>query len=71
MAGDSLVAVLTLYTAAPDGFTADRGGFVQIVAPHLAEAIDAALRAQGAGRETAPPEQAGSRELRLVASRSA
>ena len=69
MAGDSLVAVLTLYTAAPDGFTADHGGLVQIVAPHLAKAIDAALRAQSAGREPAPPEQAGSRELRLVASR--
>jgi putative nucleotidyltransferase with HDIG domain len=69
MAGDSLAAVLTLYTAAPDGFTADHGRLVQIVAPHLAKAIDAALRAQSAGRETAPTEPAGSRDLRLVASR--
>jgi putative nucleotidyltransferase with HDIG domain len=69
MAGDTLVAVLTLYTAAPDGFTADHGRLVQIVAPHLATAIDAAVRAQGASRETIPSEKAGPRELRLVASR--
>jgi putative nucleotidyltransferase with HDIG domain len=69
MAGDSLAAVLTLYTAAPDGFTADHGRLVQIVAPHLAKAIDAALRTPSAGRETVPSEPAGSRELRLVASR--
>ncbi len=69
MVGDALVAVLTLYTAAPDGFTADHGRLVQIVAPHLARAIDAALRTQSASRETVPPEQAGPRELRLVASR--
>ena len=39
MVDDALVAVLTLYTAAPDGFTADHGRLVQIVAPHLARAI--------------------------------
>jgi hypothetical protein len=69
MVGDALVAVLTLYTAAPDGFTADHGRLVQIVAPHLARGIDAALRTQRASRETVPPEQPGARELRLVASR--
>ena len=56
MVGDALVAVLTLYTAAPDGFTADQGRLVQIVAPHLARAIDAAVRAQSASRGTVPPE---------------
>ena len=55
MVGDALVAVLTLYTAAPDGFTADHGRLVQIVAPHLAKAIDAAVRTQSASRETVPP----------------
>ena len=67
--GDTLVAVLTLYTAAPDGFTADHGRLVQIVAPHLAGAIDVAARAQSASRDTVPPEMPGARELRLVASR--
>ena len=49
---DALVAVLTLYTAAPDGFTANHERLVHIVAPHLARAIDAAARTQGAGRGT-------------------
>ena len=39
LVGDALVAVLTLYTAAPDGFTADQGRIAQIVAPHLARRI--------------------------------
>ena len=69
MAGEALVAVLTLYTAAPDGFTADHGRLVQIVAPHLARAIDTAVRTESAGRETSPPEKPGARDLRLVASR--
>ncbi len=69
IAGDALVAVLTLYTADPDGFTADHGRLVQIVAPHLATAIDAALRRHKPTREVVPPEQSGPRELRLVASR--
>ena len=69
IAGDALVAVLTLYTAAPDGFPADHGRLVQIVAPHLAGAIDAAVRTQAASGETVPPEERGSQQLRLVASR--
>ena len=52
MVDDTLVAVLTLYTAAPDGFTADHGRLVQIVAPLLARAIDAAARTQSASRGT-------------------
>ncbi len=69
MAGDALVAVLTLYTAAPDGFTADHGQLVQIVAPHLASAIDAAVRTESASRDTSSPEKPGPRDLRLVAAR--
>jgi GAF domain-containing protein len=69
MVGDVLVAVLTLYTAAPDGFTPDHGRLVQIVAPHLAKAIEAALRSQNASRETVPSDQPGPRDLRLVVSR--
>jgi GAF domain-containing protein len=63
-----LVAVLTLYTAAPTGFTADQGRLVQIVTPHLARAIDAAIRAQGGGPETVASEKQAARQLRLVAS---
>jgi putative nucleotidyltransferase with HDIG domain len=69
MVGDALVAVLTLYTAAPEGFTADQGRIAQIVAPHLARTIDAAVRRARATGATVPPEQTGPRELRLVASR--
>ncbi len=69
MVGDTLVAVLTLYTAAPDGFTADQGRLVQIVAPQLARAIDAAVRTESASRGMGPQEKPGPRELRLVASR--
>lgn len=69
MVGDALVAVVTLYTAAPDGFTADQGRLVPIVAPHLARAIDAAARNESARRGTVPPERPGPRDLRLVASR--
>jgi hypothetical protein len=69
MIGDALVAVLTLYTPAPDGFTADQGRLVQMVAPHLAKAIDAAVRARGATRESVPPHIPTERDLRLVVSR--
>jgi hypothetical protein len=69
MVGDTLVAVLTLYTAAPDGFTADHGRLIQIVAPHLAGAIDGAVRSEAAARDTAPGYKTGPRDLRLVTSR--
>jgi putative nucleotidyltransferase with HDIG domain len=63
MVGDALVAVLTLYTAAPDGFTADHARLVQIAAPDLARAIDAAVRTQSASRGTVSPDRAAPREL--------
>jgi GAF domain-containing protein len=69
MVGDKLVAVLTLYTAAPDGFTVDHGRLVQIVAPHLARAIDAAILTESASRGTVLLEKQGPRELRLVGTR--
>jgi putative nucleotidyltransferase with HDIG domain len=67
--GEALVAVLTLYTAAPEGFTADHGRLVQIVAPQLASAIEAAVRTEGASHEVTSSDRSGSRDLRLVASR--
>ena len=54
MVGEGLIAVLTLYTAAPDGFTADHGRLIQIVAPHLAGAIDVAVRTEAAGHPKKP-----------------
>ena len=63
MAGDALVAVLTLYTAAPEGFTVDQGRLVQIVTPHLARAIDAAVHTESASRETVPLEGPAPRDL--------
>ena len=69
LVGDALVAVLTLYTTAPEDFTSEHERLVQIVAPHLARAIDAAVRTQSASCETVSPEKPGPRELRLVASR--
>jgi putative nucleotidyltransferase with HDIG domain len=67
MAGDALVAVLTLYTSLPDGFSADDGRIVEMAAPDLARAIDAAVRAASAVRETVPPEEPRPRTLRLIA----
>jgi putative nucleotidyltransferase with HDIG domain len=69
MVGDALVAVLTLYTAALDGFTADHGRLVQILTPHLAKAIAAAGRTPNASHQTPSAENQAPRELRLVASR--
>jgi GAF domain-containing protein len=67
--GDVLVAVLTLYTSTPGGFTGDHGQLVQIVAPHLAAALDAAVRRESPRRETVPSDKPGPRELRLVVTR--
>jgi GAF domain-containing protein len=69
MVGDALIAVLTLYTAVPDGFSADHGRLIQIVAPHLAGAIDIAVRTEAAVRDASPGQKPGPRDLRLVASR--
>jgi GAF domain-containing protein len=69
MVGEAVVAVLTLYTAAPEGFTADHGRLIQIVAPQLAGAIDVAMRTEVGARDTAPGQKTGPRDLRLVASR--
>jgi GAF domain-containing protein len=69
MVGDAVVAVLTLYTAAPDGFTAHHSQLIQIVAPHLAGAINLAVRIEAAAREAAPGQIPAPRDIRLVVSR--
>jgi GAF domain-containing protein len=63
-AGSTLVGVLTLYADTPDAFTVDQRRLVQMVAPHLGGAIQAA-RAAASTRPVVPMERA--RELRLVA----
>src|SRR5262249_49374878 len=42
MSGDALVGVLTLYDATPAAFTDDQGRLLQMVAPHIAQAIEIA-----------------------------
>jgi putative nucleotidyltransferase with HDIG domain len=67
--GDALIGVLTLYGSQP--FAEDTGRLVQMVAPHLAVAIDSAAAAQARGSIDAPtsPEKPSSAGLRLVSNR--
>ncbi len=66
IAGSSLVAVLSLYAEVQDAFTVDQRRLVQMVAPHLGGAIQAA-RAATPACQVVPMEKG--RELRLVANR--
>jgi putative nucleotidyltransferase with HDIG domain len=50
--GDTLVAVLSLYASSADTFDEDRGRLIQMVAPHIAGAIQAAT----AGAASAAPD---------------
>jgi putative nucleotidyltransferase with HDIG domain len=65
MAGDTLVAVLSLYSSEVDAFDDDRGRLIQMVAPHLAAAVQAT--AAGAVVESRAGTQAAA--LRLVSTR--
>ena len=68
-AGSSLVAVLSLYADSADAFTGDQRRLVQMVAPHLAGAIQSACHGRG-DQQSVPGERgAGGRELRLVSTR--
>ncbi len=64
LSGGTLAGVLSLYGSARDAFTDDHGRLVQMVAPHLAQAIESAR-----SRQVEAPTASQSRELRLVASR--
>ena len=69
--GETLVAVLTLYSPDTNAFSGERGRLVQVIAPHLATAIHAALaaderRGSSDSRERIP---SPARELRLVSTR--
>jgi putative nucleotidyltransferase with HDIG domain len=70
---DSLVGTLTLYTGEQAGFTEDQSRVVQIIAPHVAQAIWTAQRSVA---HTQPPTAVAPKppasttpELRLVATR--
>ena len=69
--GNSLIAVLSLYSPDPAGVTGERARQIQVVAPHLAGTIHAAIRAEEARRAATPIDRpsATARELRLVSTR--
>jgi putative nucleotidyltransferase with HDIG domain len=69
IAGETLVAVLSLYAPSGDTFNEDRGRLVQMVAPHIALAIQsaAATAAVSPGDSRAVTERATTAPLRLVA----
>jgi len=70
IAGQTLVGVLSLYSTEPDGFNDDRGRLIQMIAPHLATAISAAVPNTGAKGMAAVAEKAqGAATLRLVSAR--
>src|SRR5438093_1222195 len=68
--GDSLIGVLTLYAPGRQAFSEDHGRLVQMIAPHLAQAIARAKQHQG-GDAAIDAAQAAqrARDLRLVSSR--
>jgi putative nucleotidyltransferase with HDIG domain len=66
--GETLVGVLTLYSAGTDIFDEHRGRVIQMIAPHLAGALHAAGRHAASGSEAVShPERA---TLRLVSPRT-
>jgi putative nucleotidyltransferase with HDIG domain len=68
-AGDTLVAVLSLYASSADTFDEDRGRLIQMIAPHLGLAIQAAAARPGASAgEPRPVAEKATTSLRLVAS---
>jgi putative nucleotidyltransferase with HDIG domain len=62
VAGQTLVAVLSLYAPGRDAFSEDLGRLVQMVAPHVAAALHSARE----GARSAQPQAAPVRDLRLV-----
>jgi GAF domain-containing protein len=68
--GDALVAVLSLYSPETDAFDEATGRLIQMVAPHLAAAIHAAVAGAASAAEPKPAaEKPAGGPLRLVATR--
>jgi putative nucleotidyltransferase with HDIG domain len=72
MDGDRLIGVVTAYAVAPRAFTDDQSRLLEMMAPHLARIVEAALRTEQKTREAQEPRTvaaSGSRDLRVVFSR--
>jgi len=72
MDGERLIGVVTAYAVAPRAFTDDQSRMVEMMAPHLARIVEAALRTEQKTREAQEPRTvaaAGARDLRVVFSR--
>jgi GAF domain-containing protein len=71
LGGENAVGVLTLYSSSTDVFDQDRGRMLQMIAPHVAGAIQAAARQFVAIKDSRAERASGSggRELRLVSHR--
>jgi putative nucleotidyltransferase with HDIG domain len=67
VAGGTMVGVLTIYTPADADLPADRARLVQVVAPHLAVTIHAALARERSARSAAASERPRRAPLSLVA----
>jgi putative nucleotidyltransferase with HDIG domain len=70
LAGETLVGVLSLYSSEAEGFNDDRGRLIQMIAPHLASAVNAAVR--NAAAKTMPvaaDKSQAAAPLRLVSAR--
>jgi GAF domain-containing protein len=64
------VGVLSLYSREPEGFNDDRGRLIQMIAPHLATAISAAVRnATAKGAPVAAEKAQAAVPLRRVSAR--
>ena len=67
--GESLVGVLSLYSAQAKAFTDDQGRLVQMIAPHVANALSRAKRHEAAASDALPPiadRRTAAGSLRLV-----
>jgi len=70
MVGETLVGVLSLYSSEAEGFNDDRGRLIQMIAPHLAAAINAAVRNMAAkGAPAVADKSQPASPLRLVSAR--
>jgi putative nucleotidyltransferase with HDIG domain len=74
VSGDSLVGAAAFYSSGTRAFTDDQARLVQVLAPHLAQAIRAARRNVPVGQSSkaaaAKPAQHAAGDLRLVSARS-
>jgi putative nucleotidyltransferase with HDIG domain len=69
IASDVVVGVLTLYASTTDAFDEDCGRLIQMVAPHLACAIQTASKSSYTAIDARPADKAPAAPLRLVAAR--